>query len=150
MKTGKKFTTYNECTKERYDCSLIVLAYLKHEYLTARRKDGEGLNFSTTNVDYSDFNNEFKVNDTISIVSTNDKQQKFSLNERDFIIPYVHEIYNSCIVKAIGPNEVGKVNIDFYYPKNYFSVLYSDKSANIEYPGLKSLSAMSVQNKVHS
>ena len=150
MKTGKKFTTYNECTKERYDCSLIVLAYLKHEYLTARRKDGEGLNFSTTNVDYSDFNNEFKVNDTISIVSTNDKQQKFSLNERDFIIPYVHEIYNSCIVKAIGPNEMGKVNIDFYYPKNYFSVLYSDKSASIEYPGLKSLSTISAPQKVHS
>ena len=150
MKTGKKFTTYNECTKERYDCSLIVLAYLKHEYLTARRKDGEGLNFSTTNVDYSDFNNEFKVNDTISIVSTSDKQQKFSLNERDFIIPYVHEIYNSCIVKAIGPNEMGKVNIDFYYPKNYFSVLYSDKSASIEYPGLKSLSTISAPQKVHS
>ncbi len=150
MKTGKKFITYNECTKERYDCSRIVLAYLKHEYLTARRKDEGGLSFSTADVDYSDFTNEFKVNDTISIVSTNDKQQKISLNERDFIIPYVHEIYNSCTVKAIEPNEMGKVKIDFYYPKNYFSVLYSDNSANIEYPGLKSLSTISAPQKVHS
>ena len=140
MKTGKKFITYNECTKERYDCSRIVLAYLKHEYLTARRKDEGGLSFSTADVDYSDFTNEFKVNDTISIVSTNDKQQKISLNERNFTIPYVHEIYNSCIVKAIEPNEMGKVKIDFYYPKNYFSVLYSDNSANIECTFLKAVS----------
>ena len=150
MKTGKKFITYNECTKERFDCSRIVLAYLKHEYLTARSKNEGGLNFSTSDVNYCDFTNEFKVNDTISIVSTNDKQQKISLNERDFTIPYVHEIYNSCIVKSIEPNEMGKVKIDLYYPENYFCVLYSDNSANIEYPGLKTLSAMSASQKVHS
>lgn len=150
MKTGKKFITYNECTKERFDCSRIVLAYLKHEYLTARSKNEGGLNFSTSDVNYCDFTNEFKVNDAISIVSTNDKQQIISLNERDFTIPYVHEIYNSCIVKSIEPNEMGKVKIALYYPENYFCVLYSDNSANIEYPGLKTLSAMSASQKVHS
>lgn len=150
MKTGKKFITYNECTKERFDCSRIVLAYLKHEYLTARSKNEGGLNFSTSDVNYCDFTNEFKVNDTISIVSTNDKQQIITLNERDFTIPYVHEIYNSCIVKSIEPNEMGKVKIALYYPENYFCVLYSDNSANIEFPGLKTLSAMSASQKVHS
>lgn len=142
MLTNKTFEFYNECTKERYDCSRIVKAYLKHEYLVVKRGDESGLSFSTNDVEYGEFTNEVKVNDSISIVSTTDKQQKISLNDRVFQIPYVHEVYNSCTVKGISPNERGKVKIDFLYPQNIYHVLYSDKSASVEYPGLKSLSSM--------
>ena len=142
MLTGQKFKVYHECTEERYDCSRRVKAYLKHEYITVKRKDGCSLSFSTKDVEYGEFTNEIKVNDSISIVSTSDHQLKMSLNERVFNIPYVHEVYDSCTVKDISPNELGKVKIDFLYPYSSYHVLYSNKSASVEYPGLKSLSSM--------
>ena len=142
MLTGQKFKVYHECTEERYDCSRRVKAYLKHEYITVKRKDGCSLSFSIKDVEYGEFTNEIKVNDSISIVSTSDHQLKMSLNERVFNIPYVHEVYDSCTVKDISPNELGKVKIDFLYPYSSYHVLYSNKSASVEYPGLKSLSSM--------
>lgn len=139
MLTGQKFSQYNECTKDNYDSSIIVLAYLKHEYLTVRHNEHEGLKFSTRDIEDNEFTDEVKVNDDVSIVSTSEGPQEYTINDRTFSIQYVYEVYDSCTVKAIKTNEQGKVEIDFFYPKEYYQILYSDKSVKNEYPHLKML-----------
>lgn len=139
MLTGKKFSQYNECTKDNYDSSIIVLAYLKHEYLTVRHNKHEGLKFSTRDIEDNEFTDEVKVNDDVSIVTTSEEPQEYTINDRTFSIQYVYEVYNSCTVKAIKTNGQGKVEIDFFYPKEYYQILYSDKSVKNEYPHLKML-----------
>ena len=142
MLTGKKFSVYNEWTKDRFENSDIVLSYLKHEFHIERCNGHDGLSFSTMETEPGNFSDVFKENDNIGIVTTSDIPQKVTINEKVFTIQYVHQVFNSCKVKAIKPSESGKIKVEFYYPNNCYQVLYSDKSAKIEFPNLKELSGM--------
>lgn len=137
--SGKKFVTYYECTENRYNYARFVASYLKHEYVQVQCNHQDGLNFSTTDVEYGDFNNQVKVNETVTIVSTETNPRKFAVNDREFTIPYTHHVYNSCEVKGIAPNERGKIKIDFHYPQPNYLVLFSNKPASVEYPEMKPL-----------
>lgn len=54
-------------------------------------------------------------------------------------------MYDSCTVKDIESNKLGKVRIYFHYPKNSYSTLYTDNSASKVYPYMKTLSETGAQ-----
>ena len=137
--TGKKFSKYNECTEDSYNISKRVVAYLKHECIIEQCDNKSGFSFSATDIQYSEFNQKVKVNETVSIVSTDTNPVNVSLNDRNFSFPFTHYIYDTCTVKGIQPNERGQLKIDFQYPRTRYQVLYSKNSADIEFPQLKPL-----------
>lgn len=136
---GKKFSIYYECTKENFEIARIIISYLKHEYISQECDDSNGITFSVITDKKSEFAKRVKVNDKISIVTTNNVAHVVTLNEQSFSIPYRHDVYNLCFVKAIMPSTEGKVKIEFFYPQNIYYVLFSDKPANEEYPNLRLL-----------
>lgn len=139
MLTGKKFSVYNECTEENFETARIIRSYLKHEYISKECDDLNGTTFSAITEEQNDFFKKVHVNDQISIVTTNNEAHTFILNEQPFTIPYRHDIYNSCIVKAIKPYIGGKVKVDFFYPGSLYYVLFSNKLVNKEFPNMKFL-----------
>lgn len=136
---GKKFSIYNECTKENFEIARIIISYLKHEYISKECDDSNGITFSVITDKQSEFTKKVKVNDKISVVTTNNVAHVVTLNEQSFSIPYRHDIYNLCFVKAIIPSIEEKVKIEFFYPQNIYYVLFSDKPANEEYPNMRLL-----------
>ena len=137
--TGKKFNKYCGCTEENFYLSRMVSAYLKHECLTENCEGTSGFSFSATDIQYSEFNKKVKVNETVSIVSTETKPTNVTLNGREFCFPYTHYIYNTCTVKGIKPNDKGQLKIDFQYPLSQYQVLYSKKPADVEFPQMRPL-----------
>lgn len=136
---GKKFSIYYECTKENFEIARIIISYLKHEYISKECDDSNGITFSVITDKQSEFIRRVKVNDKISVVTTNNVAHVVTLNEQSFSIPYRHDVYNLCFVKAIMPLTEGKVKIEFFYPQKIYNVLFSDKPANEEYPNMRLL-----------
>lgn len=136
---GKKFSIYYECTKENFEIARIIISYLEHKYISQECDDSNGITFSVITDKQSEFAKRVKVNDKISIVTTNNVAHVVTLNEQSFSIPYRHDVYNLCFVKAIMPSTEGKVKIEFFYPQNIYYVLFSDKPANEEYPNMRLL-----------
>lgn len=136
---GKKFSIYYKCTKENFEIARIIISYLKHEYISKECDGSNGITFSVITDRQSEFTKKVKVNDKISIVTTNNVAHVVTLNEQSFSIPYRHDVYNLCFVKAIMPSIEGKVKIEFFYPQNIYYVLFSDKPANEEYPNMRLL-----------
>ena len=137
LETGHKFAKYYECTEERYHISKCISAFLKHECITEKCEGNRGFSFSATDIQYSEFNKKVKVNETVSIVSTETKPTTVNLNGRDFCFPYTHYIYNTCTVKGIKLNDHGQLKIDFQYPLSQYQVLYSKKPADVEFPRMR-------------
>lgn len=144
--TGRKFNKYSGCTEENYNLSRMIIAFLKHECII-EQYESNGFTFSATDIQFGEFSQSVKVNETVSIVSTVTSPTIVTLNDREFSFPYTHYIFNTCIVKSIQPNEKGHLKIDFQYPQSKYRVLYSNKAANIEFPYLK-LFTDSVTNRV--
>ena len=135
-KTGSKFSKYYGCTEDNYNISRKIVAFLKHECIT-EQYEKDGFTFSATDIQFGEFNQSVKVNETDSIVKTETSPVNVTLNDRRFCFPYTHYIYNTCIVKGIQPDEKGQLKIDFQYPQSTYQVLYSNKVANIEFPQMK-------------
>ena len=79
---GKKFKVYNECTEQSWRIAAYICSYLYREPINVRCDDKDGLNFSTRTEKGGELIESFKVNDHISIVTTDERVFKYELNNR--------------------------------------------------------------------
>lgn len=136
LMTGEKFSKYYDWSEHAYNVSRILVSYLKHEPVIINCPGG--VKFSAEVTLLSDFAENVKENELISAVST-DADVSFMLNDKTFMIPYRHSIYNQCKVEKMDSKGNNKIDAEFYYESNKYYVLYSDKSSFEEFPSLKSL-----------
>lgn len=131
------FAVYNGCTEESYKKSCIIVSYLKHEPVLISCPNG--LDFSTESKFAEDFMTHIDDDKTMLVVSTEDGQKTFTLNDKSFVIPYTHNIFNSCVVRNVKKKDDGLMKVDFHYGAKYFAKLYSNKTVDEEFPELKML-----------
>ncbi len=139
---GKKFKVYNECTEQSWRIAAYICSYLYREPINVRCDDKDGLNFSTKTEEGGELIESFKVNDHISIVTTDERVFKYELNNRTFNIPFGYRILNSCQITNIQKEENGQIFIEFHYDKPTFLLLLSGKSMSEEFPDMKPLNAI--------
>lgn len=140
--TRKKFSVYNECTKERYQMARAVVNFLRHEPFAVPYDSQKGLDYTVTDVEPGLLKSALPVNEQVSLVSTETNAKKITLNERLFEIPYTHQIFNSCLVRQISPKDVGQATVNFQYDSQCYYVLYSNKPANEEFPDLRPINEL--------
>lgn len=143
---GKKFKVYNECTEQSWRIAAYICSYLYREPINVRCDDKDGLNFSTKTEEGGELIESFKVNDHISIVTTDERVFKYELNNRTFNIPFGYRILNSCQITNIQKEENGQIFIEFHYDKPTFLLLLSGKSMSEEFPDMKPLDAIIKMN----
>lgn len=143
---GKKFKVYNECTEQSWRIAAYICSYLYREPINVRCDDKDGLNFSTKTEEGGELIESFKVNDHISIVTTDERVFKYELNNRTFNIPFGYRILNSCQITNIQKEENGQIFIEFHYEKPTFLLLLSGKSMSEEFPDMKPLDAIIKMN----
>lgn len=136
LMTGEKFSKYYDCSEHAYNVSCILVSYLKHEPVIMNCPGG--LRFSAEVTLLSDFAENVKEKEFISAVST-DADVSYKLNDKTFMIPYRHSIYNPCLVEKMDRIGKDKIDAEFNYKSDKYYVLYSDKSTFDEFPTLKSL-----------
>lgn len=139
---GKKFKVYNECTEQSWRIAAYICSYLYREPINVRCDDKDGLNFSTKTEEGGELIESFKVNDHISIVTTDERVFKYELNNRTFNIPFGYRILNSCQITNIQKEENEQIFIEFHYDKPTFLLLLSGKSMSEEFPDMKPLNAI--------
>lgn len=139
---GKKFKVYNECTEQSWRIAAYICSYLYREPINVRCDDKDGLNFSTKTEEGGELIESFKVNDHISIVTTDERVFKYELNNRTFNIPFGYRILNSCQITNIQKEENGQIFIEFHYDKPTFLLLLSGKSMSEDFPDMKPLNAI--------
>lgn len=134
---GENFTIYNRCTEERYRTSCIIVSYLMHQPVIFNCPGGFDFSVEAK----FDFIHEepIKVGNVTSIVTTEDGHKSYELNDRTFVIPYVHDLFYSCIVRKAVKQEDGYIKIDYRYDSESYTKLFSDKSVDEEFPGLTML-----------
>lgn len=143
---GKKFKVYNECTEQSWRIAAYICSYLYREPINVRCNDKDGLNFSTKTEKGGELIESFKVNDHISIVTTDERVFKYELNNRTFNIPFGYRILNSCQITNIQKEENGQIFIEFHYDRPTFLLLLSGKSMSEEFPDMKPLDAIIKMN----
>lgn len=143
---GKKFKVYNECTEQSWRIAAYICSYLYREPINVRCDDKDGLNFSTKTEEGGELIESFKVNDHISIVTTDERAFKYELNNRTFNIPFGYRILNSCQITNIQKEENGLIFIEFHYDRPTFLLLLSGKSMSEEFPDMKPLDAIIKMN----
>lgn len=143
---GKKFKVYNECTEQSWRIAAYICSYLYREPINVRCDDKDGLNFSTRTEKGGELIESFKVNDHISIVTTDERVFKYELNNRTFNIPFGYRILNSCQITNIQKEENGQIFIEFHYDRPTFLLLLSGKSMSEEFPDMKPLDAIIKMN----
>lgn len=116
---GKKFKVYNECTEQSWRIAAYICSYLYREPINVRCDDKDGLNFSTKTEKGGELIESFKVNDHISIVTTDERVFKYELNNRTFNIPFGYRILNSCQITNIQKEENGQIFIEFHYDRQH-------------------------------
>lgn len=139
---GKKFKVYNECTEQSWRIAAYICSYLYREPINVRCDDKDGLNFSTRTEEGGELIESFKVNDHISIVTTDERIFKYELNNLTFNIPFGYRILNSCQITNIQKEKNGQIFIEFHYDKPTFLLLLSGKSMSEEFPDMKPLNAI--------
>ena len=143
---GKKFKVYNECTEQSWRIAAYICSYLYREPINVRCDDKDGLNFSTKTEKGGELIESFKVNDHISIVTTDERVFKYELNNQPFNIPFGYRILNSCQITNIQKEENGQIFIEFHYDRPTFLLLLSGKSMSEEFPDMKPLDAIIKMN----
>lgn len=143
---GKKFKVYNECTEQSWRIAAYICSYLYREPINVRCDDKDGLNFSTKTEKGGELIESFKVNDHISIVTTDERVFKYELNNQTFNIPFGYRILNSCQITNIQKEENGQIFIEFHYDRPTFLLLLSGKSMSEEFPDMKPLDAIIKMN----
>lgn len=139
---GKKFKVYNECTEQSWRIAAYICSYLYRQPLNIRCDNKEGFDFSTQTEECGELIDSFKVNDLISIVTTEEKVLNYELNNRTFNIPFGYKILNSCQIKNIQKEENGQIYIEFHYDKPTYLLLLSGKPMAEEFPDMKPLNAI--------
>lgn len=131
--TGKSFTEYNCYNVERYKLSRWIVAYLTHQTVTVKASSSQ---FSVEVNEGSFLSEQAKKDNVISVVTTETGGKSLSLNGRTFDIPFTHTIVNECKIIDVRKKRK-KVKIDFDAQSTKWQILFSDKSADEEFPGLK-------------
>jgi hypothetical protein len=133
--TGKSFTEYKCYNEERYKLSRWIVAYLTHQTVTVKASCSQ---FSVEVNEGSFLSEQAKKDNVISVVTTETGGKSLSLNGRTFDIPFTHTLLNECKIVDVKKKRK-KVRIDFDAQSTKWQILFSDKSANEEFPGLKQL-----------
>lgn len=131
--TGKSFTEYNGYNEERFKLSRWIVAYLTHQTVAVNASSSQ---FSVEVNEGSFLSEQAKKDNVISVVTTETDGKSLSLNGRTFDIPFTHTILNECKIVDVKKKRK-KVRIDFDAQSTKWQILFSDKSANEEFPGLK-------------
>lgn len=131
--TGKSFTEYNGYNEERYKLSRWIVAYLTHQTVAVNASSSQ---FSVEVNEGSFLSEQAMKDNVISVVTTETGGKSLSLNGRTFDIPFTHTILNECKIVDVKKKRK-KVRIDFDAQSTKWQILFSDKSANEEFPGLK-------------
>lgn len=143
---GKKFKVYNGYTEQSWRIASYIYSYLYRKPLNVRCDNKNGFNFSTKTEKGGELIDSFKVNDHISIVTTEESVLNYKLNDRTFTIPFGYKILNTCQITNIQKEENGQIRIDFHYNKPTYSLLLSNKSMSEEFPDMKPLDAIIKKN----
>ena len=122
--SGYKFKTYNGYTDDLYQNSVMVLAYLKKEIIKFECKGG--MDFSKTISSNDEFLKVAKINEKYVII-TSSENLVFEINNREFCIPYMYDILNTCTIKNIHPDGNGHTIIDFHFEDDIYYKQLIDK-----------------------
>ncbi len=130
--SGKCFGTYHGYSDTNLNYSKIIVSYLKHEPVVI--KNFGGFDFTTEAQFTSDFVNRISIGSQMAIVVTENENSSYVLNDRTFVIPYTHNLYNSCEVFNVTKQDDNYMKMHFHYGANYYLKLFTDKSADNEFP----------------
>ena len=122
--SGYKFKTYTGYTDDLYQNSVMVLAYLKKEIIKFECKGG--MDFSKTISSNDEFLKVAKINEKYVII-TSSENLVFEINHREFCIPYMYDILNTCTIKNIHPDGNGHTIIDFHFEDDIYYKQLIDK-----------------------
>lgn len=112
------------------------------EPLNIRCDNKDGFDFSTKTEDCGELIDSIKVNDYISIVTTEEKVLNYELNNSTFTISFGYKILNSCQITNIRKEDNGQICLEFHYNKPTYLLLLSNKSMTEEFPDMKPLNAV--------
>ena len=132
--TEQKFSVYHEYTEERFRYARIVTSFLKHECV---RYKNEKYKTFQINTGRDSFTGEIPINKELLIVSSEEKGLTIDLNEKTFQIPYIHRIFNGCMIKSVSPQNEKLIAMETEYNQSCYQVLYSKNPCNVEFPDLK-------------
>lgn len=132
--SGVNFTTYHGYSEANYNISTVIVSYLNHKPVFVNCPDG--FSFNTEAKFASEFVDRFKKGNRISIVSTEDDRKEYTLNDHTFVIPYVHNIFDSCVVVDVVPQDKKYMKLYFHYANKVFAKLFSNKNVDEEFPEL--------------
>ena len=134
LQTGQKFSVYHEYTKERFRYARIVASFLKHECVHYKNEQYKTFQVTT---DSDSFTGEIPINEELLMVSSEEKELTINLNERTFLIPYIHRIFNGCMIKSVSPQKEKLIAMETEYNQPCYQVLYSKYPCSVEFPDLK-------------
>ena len=134
LQTGQKFSVYNEYTKERFRYARIVISFLKHECVYYKNEQYKTFQVTTKS---DSFTGEIPINKELLMVSSEEKGLTINLNDRIFLIPYIHRIFNGCMIKSIYPQKEKLIAMETEYNQPCYQVLYSKNPCSVEFPDLK-------------
>ena len=140
--SGQKFKSYNGYTNALYQNSVLVLAYLKQEYIKIESKGG--IDFSVRIPSNDEFVKVAKINEKYAIV-TGSENLIYEINDRKFSIPYMHNILNTCIISNLHAEDDGYTVIDLHYDDDVYYTQLNDKPINVKYKELTELNHVDIE-----
>lgn len=142
--SGQKFKFYNGYTNALYHNSILVLAYLKQESIKFESKGG--MDFSVKVPTNDEFVKVAKINAKYAIV-TGSENLIYEINDRQFNIPYIHNILNTCIINNLYVENNGYTVIDLHYDGDTYYTQLSDKPMYEKYEGLTDINHADIKFK---
>lgn len=136
MHSDVYFKTYDQCTERNLTLAYYIVAFLAHKPITCECKGGA--EFSTTELICDDeFVERAESNLPVSIVRTETKEKRYTLNGHTFVIPYTHNVYTPCTVKKIAKLKEGNMSADLKYNGDSYQIYFSTQSAREFFPNVK-------------
>lgn len=132
--TGEKFKSYSQCTKDTYIKAVALRAYYEHKPLSVPCP--KGVEFRVKVGPNSNLVRNLKIDNKRTVVVTDDDGFHLRLNGKEYSIPYIHHILNSCTVAYNRENESQRTAIVKYDGSTYLQYL-SDKTADEAFPEMK-------------
>lgn len=133
--TGEKFSLYQDCSEQAYYTSCKLIAYLRHEPVIIKCPGGVIISAEATIS--SDCTRTDCEKDEMAAVSTS-TDIVFELNDKTYMIPYMHSLFSPCKATKIKPKGKDKIDIEFKYEADQYYAFYSDKSTFEAFPKMRS------------
>ena len=136
MNSNVSFQTYNRCTEDNLTMAYHIASFLAHEPI--KRVCKGVLTFSTKELICDDeFIRCTESKLPISIVYTDVKEKRYTLNGHTFVIPYTHYVYSPCKVMKIKKGKKGYMVADLKFDGDCYQIYFSSQSANEFSPNVK-------------